>query len=218
MVRRFVRNIHPANVFYLPLTNWRRVGKDKELIAMVASVYRSRYTRIWEEFVGLAGAPTSWETTSEDGPLVIDTASTSTSDPWRTILGVDETPPVGRLLARHPDARTLTEHILLNLTVERLVMMADTLHNKCRPRELEAAAPNDPIRQAELSWRALRTGMTRIHSRPSGWTGAARLLALAAGCEEGLTAVARLDISALASVCARLVATTYREANAQGLR
>jgi hypothetical protein len=89
-------------------------------------------------------------------------------------------------------------------------------HNKCRVRGLEAAAPGDARRQAELAWAALSLGARKIHERPSGLTGCAKLLAV--GHVEGLAAVAALDIGAVAGVCARIVSGPYRHANASGLR
>jgi hypothetical protein len=241
VVWRFIRNIHPCNVFYVPRIDrieGKRIGEDAGLIESVAAHYRRRYAAIWEEFMQLAGAPMGLGEAASDGPLVINSATpppaaispprrgvtrrtagataSMSAGAWRGILCVDHAPPVGKFLARHPDAIAFTQQLLSELTVERIIAIADALHNKCRVRELEAAAPGDPRRQAELAWAALSLGSRKIHERPSGWTGCAKLLAV--GNVEGLAAVAALDIGAVAGVCARIVSGPYRQANADGLR
>jgi hypothetical protein len=231
-VRRFVRNLHPCNVFYVPLTDWERHGADPALIASVAAYYRARYAAVWPAFAELAGAPSGLGLAAPDGPLVIDPPDAATSavtdakarqaatrralaDEWAAILAVDHAPPIGALLARHPDAETLTLRLLTGLTVERLVAIADALHNQARLSRLREAAPGDTTRQAELAWGALVRGVGKTH-RPSGWTGAAKLLV--PGQDAGLTAVASLDIGRVAGVGARIVAGPYRRACQLGLR
>ena len=54
VVRRFIRNIHPANYFLLPKVDWRRLGNDASIVNYFAAVHRERYARIWGEFAGLA--------------------------------------------------------------------------------------------------------------------------------------------------------------------
>lgn len=56
LVRRFVRNLHPANCFYIPKQGWGRYGGDPEVMGFFIGRYRERYHRIWDEFVGLVGA------------------------------------------------------------------------------------------------------------------------------------------------------------------
>ena len=143
------------------------------------------------------------------------TASVST-DSWRAILRVDHAPPIGELLACHPEAIALTRRLLTSLTVERLIAIADALHNKCRVSDLKATAPGDPQRQSELAWAALLHGAEKTHERPSGWTGCAKLLNV--GHLNGVAAVAKLEIGSVAGVCSRIVSGPYRQANASGLR
>jgi hypothetical protein len=235
VVWRFVRNIHPCNVFYIPKTRWEQVGKDALLIASVAAAYRERYAAIWAEFADLAEAPAGHGQPAPDGPLMIEASPTSreargrpekshlrrattpaATEVWRTILQVDHVPPVGVLLARHPSAPALTRRLLARLTVERLIAIADTLHNKCRVSGIRAAAPGDPQRQAELAWTALLVGAGKTHERPSSWTGTAKLLAT--GRVDGLAAVSALDIGRLAGVGGRIVRGPYREACQRRLR
>jgi hypothetical protein len=113
----------------------------------------------------------------------------------------------GRLLASHPSAETYTRALLADLTVEGLVAIADALWNKCRPVDMAAEAPGDPLRQAELAWRYLFDGATKIHTGQTGWMGAAALLE--PGKAAGLAAVSRLDIATLTAVSSRLVRGPY---------
>ena len=235
VVRRFIRNIHPCNVFYVPKANGQQVSSDPRLIASIAARYRERYASIWDEFAALAGAPARYGEAAPDGFLTTDSTvlpgratnripknrmdsvdAVGTGTWWRVILQVDHAPPVGVLLASHPDAPALTGRLLAGLTVERLVAIADALHNKCRVTDLQAAAPGNRPRQVALAWENLTAGAAKVHVRPSGWTGTAKLLSH--GQVDGLTGVALLDIGTLAGVCARIVRGPYHEACDRGLR
>jgi hypothetical protein len=231
VVRRFVRSIHPCNTFYVPLAKneWRRVGGDPELAASVAARYRERYRAIWAEFVDLAEGDATLGLDAPDGGLVIDPqherdrgarrvgtrwarppASPGAYDWWSVILQPGDAPRVGRLLEDHPNAQAYTRRLLAGLTVERLVAIADALHNDCRPSRMAAAAPGDPRRQADLAWDKLLVGVNKTHRGSTGWT---RLPALLdPGKDEGLAAVALLDTGSVARVCARLVHHPYKAA------
>lgn len=56
LIRRFVRNLHPCNCFYVPKAGWHRFGGDPTVIAFFAHAYAERYKTIWSDFLGLAGA------------------------------------------------------------------------------------------------------------------------------------------------------------------
>jgi hypothetical protein len=58
VIRRFVRNIHPCNYFFVPLANWRQAGSDERLIAYFAHLYAERYAAVWPEFLALAQGAT----------------------------------------------------------------------------------------------------------------------------------------------------------------
>lgn len=55
MVRRMVRNIHPCNYFYVPKTDWQRVGGDPTVIAFFYEKFASVYHAVWPEFLRLVG-------------------------------------------------------------------------------------------------------------------------------------------------------------------
>jgi hypothetical protein len=49
-IARFIRNVHPANHFYVPNRTkgtGRRYGEDPSVIASVADRYRDRFSHIW---------------------------------------------------------------------------------------------------------------------------------------------------------------------------
>ena len=69
LVRRFVRNLHPANCFYIPKSDWTRYGGDPRVIAFFVSRYQERYRSIWDEFVSLAGGDTLAAGSREDWDL-----------------------------------------------------------------------------------------------------------------------------------------------------
>ena len=55
LTRRFLRNIHPCNCFYIPKNSWQRLGEDPRVIGLVAERYSARYRSVWTEFVSLTG-------------------------------------------------------------------------------------------------------------------------------------------------------------------
>lgn len=65
VVRRFIRNVHPANYFLLPKIEWQRLGNDPCIVDYFATVHRERYAGIWDEFAELAG----FDRPSPDGSL-----------------------------------------------------------------------------------------------------------------------------------------------------
>lgn len=58
VARRFVRNIHPCNYFYIPKGHnreWQQYGDDLAAIAFFYNEFQSRYRSIWDEFLHLVG-------------------------------------------------------------------------------------------------------------------------------------------------------------------
>jgi hypothetical protein len=55
LTRRFIRNVHPCNCFYIPKPDWHRYGGDLQVIAFFATEYAKRYGAVWSEFLQLAG-------------------------------------------------------------------------------------------------------------------------------------------------------------------
>lgn len=82
VVRRFIRNIHPANYFLLPKTEWQRLGNDPDIVDYLAAVHRERYATIWEEFAELADFDRPWRA----GPL----------GRTRVVFGGQDSPAPGR--------------------------------------------------------------------------------------------------------------------------
>ena len=125
-------------------------------------------------------------------------------------------PQVGELLALHPQAVRRTAAIVEKLSLEQFIVLADTLHNKCRMSSLVKASPLSRERRAQLAWEALERGMEKRHSRSSGWTGAARLLTK--GAENALLKIRSLDIGSLTGAALRVEQGPYREANKRGIK
>jgi hypothetical protein len=224
VARRFIRNIHPLNIFYVPKTDWRRVGGDRDLISFVASIYSARFPAIWSEFCEVAGHPElrpdarAHRIQIEPAPALAKSEAPRTRSragraSWDFVLGAATVRPIAAILARHPDVEARTRSLTSELTLERLVALADTLYNKTRKSELEKLAPGDVVEQAIIAWDRIDAGMNKIHSRPSGWTGAIELLR--EGHEDGLQRIRLLDIGEIATAALRLVDGPYAEANAR---
>jgi hypothetical protein len=53
LIRRFLRNIHPCNQFYLPLNDWAQYGEKIPVKSFFAQVYANRYGEVWREYLQL---------------------------------------------------------------------------------------------------------------------------------------------------------------------
>ena len=238
--RRFVRNVHPLNLFYVPKADvpraeWTRVGGDPELLGYVASVYATRWPDLWAEFASVAGTPVL-RPDAGDRILHIDGGAgqrprqhTQPADadqhgatsPWDFVLGARRPKPLAVILGRHPDAEPRRRSLVEGLTLERFVALGNALYNKTRKSELEELAPDDPVRQADLAFDRLEEWMTRRSDEwiakqyrvPSGWTGAIALLR--EGSDDGLAMVCRLDLAGLVTAALRIVDGPYRTACSQ---
>ena len=188
---RFVRNVHPLNLFYVPKVDWPRVGRDPELIGYVAWVYATRWPGVWEEFTSVAGTP-ALRPDAGDRILRVDRDSVprpgepaeprvrrpsargdsySTDrlrgrKPWDFVLGARRSKAIATVLAQHPDADTYRRSLVNGLTVERFVALGNALYNYTRTRELEERVPGDPVGQAEIAFHRLEEWMTK---RSAAW-------------------------------------------------
>ena len=137
-------------------------------------------------------------------------------DWWRRVLTSRATPPRGALLASHPQSADFTRRLLANLTVARLVRIANVQRNYCGPKDLMALSPHDRSRDAELAWRQLLKYSQIPQGGANGWTGAIKLLT--PGSEVALARVREMRIGPLIALCAEIVEGPYRAANARRIR
>jgi hypothetical protein len=130
---------------------------------------------------------------------------------WRAILVPGSIPQTGRNLAAHPDAAARTQRLVANLTLSRLILLANVEHNKSRPSQLRELSPHDRSRDPELAWKLLDHGMANMQTRENtAWTRTIDLLR--PGADAGLAAVRVMPIGQLIGVCERIIAGPYREA------
>ena len=130
---------------------------------------------------------------------------------WRAILAPGSTPQTGRILAAHPDAGALTERLVANLTLKRLILLANVEHNKCRPSQLAELSPNDRTHDPHLAWKLLDHGMANMQMRENtAWMRTIDLLR--PGADTGLAAARALPTGPLIGLCERIIAGPYREA------
>jgi hypothetical protein len=130
---------------------------------------------------------------------------------WRAILVPGPIPQTGRTLAAHPDALALTQRLVTNLTLKRLILLANVEHNKCRPSQLAELSPHDRSRDPELAWKLLDRGMANMQMRENtAWMRTIDLLR--PGADAGLAAARAMPIGPLIGLCERIIAGPYREA------
>lgn len=226
-MKRFIRNVHPLNIFYVPKTDWQRVGGDPDLIGFVAWFYSNLFPDIWEEFSAVAGTP-SLRPDAKSMVLCIGAdarnqirslpggAASPNRASWEFVLGARCPRSITAILAAHPEVELRTKKLQAGLTLERFVALGDALYNKTRKSMLEKQAPGDVVRQAEIAFDLIDQCMTKTYTTPSGWTGAIKLLRTTSA--EGLDRTQALDIHGLATAALRVIDGPYSEAKKRGIR
>lgn len=138
------------------------------------------------------------------------TASDQARDWWSELLAPGgRIPPVGLLLARHPDAAEMTDHLLADLTVEQLIRIANVEHNRCRLSVIPDHLCEET--RAQLAWDLLHSGVRNLEMRPdSAWTETAELLSAAPDSQDRVAQLRGAPIHRLITVCERLVNRPYR--------
>lgn len=58
LIKRFLRNLHPCNCFYLPKNDWQHYGSDHHVISFFIQDYSCRYASVWNEFTKMVDAVT----------------------------------------------------------------------------------------------------------------------------------------------------------------
>ena len=136
------------------------------------------------------------------------------NDWWSFILRPNGRDALGELLAKHPEAADRTKRLTTELTVMKLIKIANAEYNYCRigrdiPADLELAA------RSEMAWKILDFKTRTIAMRPgTAWMRTVDLLA--GGSEEGLARTCDLPINRLIVVCERLITGPYRAMTKSG--
>ncbi|MDB4873814.1 MAG: hypothetical protein JWM41_260 [Gemmatimonadetes bacterium] len=91
ITRRFVRNIHPCNYFFIPKTDWQTWGGDPRVLAFFAKKYRERYASVWTHFLRFADAE--------------DFDDLESSEEWTYSYSQEERPEAEASLRRQPSPR-----------------------------------------------------------------------------------------------------------------
>jgi hypothetical protein len=90
LTRRFIRNVHPCNCFYVPKTGWHAYGSDPGVISFFASLYAERYAAVWNGFLHAAGgvqplgtAAPRYIYTARNAPQVISASNRTIAASYR---------------------------------------------------------------------------------------------------------------------------------------
>lgn len=235
--RRFLRNLSPLNQFLVPKGNGADIGERAVVIATIANLYRSRYGEVFEQFleeagleVGEIGCP-AWDHVIEmAGPngLIADPevamasiVKTRLSPPaltdsitpihgyWHRILEQGQTQNRrAAILGAAVNSSTRLAQLTNQLTVQEFVGVANALFNQCDPTDLEAAAPRDLARQANLAWQYLDSAKVRPNL---GGKWAKCVIELRPSSSDGLSALATLSVDNFVSAALRVVSQVYRK-------
>lgn len=234
--RRFIRSFSPLNHFLVPKGNGKDIGERNVVIATMAEWYLSRFGDRFSRFLKAeAGvrpgeiARADWSAVVEmhagrgadqpDAPAPVPTGrapmpAQSISnrgpfpDPWRSVLE----PVAGRdrraaILRAAPDAPARLARLVGGLTVPQFVGIANAFFNKCRPPDVEGAAPGDAQHQARIAWSFLDDA--KAQPRLGGkW--AKTVDVLTAGGDAGMTTARGLGLDAFVAASLRVVSHVYR--------
>jgi hypothetical protein len=132
--------------------------------------------------------------------------------PW-LLAPTEEVPWLGEMLASHPDSDMLTRGLLEDLTVRKLVRIANVQHNTCTQKKIETLNPADRSRDPKLAWKTLLAGVARPErerKNGSGWSRTVTILSADDGARTGLAAVKAMSIGSLIDLCDRIAIVLYR--------
>jgi hypothetical protein len=131
---------------------------------------------------------------------------------WPDILAPRRTSRAGQLLGSHPRAAEYGAGLTRNLTIEKLVRVANCVYNyTSRDIDRKLASPNRE-RESGRAWDELRLKAQESESAGAGkWAQTVHVLD-DEHAAEGLAQIKDLDIAHLMTVCQRIVTGPYRQA------
>jgi hypothetical protein len=133
---------------------------------------------------------------------------------WSFILKQEGRDELGLLLAKHPEAVARTDRLVADLTVLKLIKIANSEYNYCRLNRDIPRGP-DVVARSEMAWRILAHKSRTIAMRPgTAWMRTVALLA--EGSDEGLARTRELSIDRLIVVCERLIKGPYTKMTKSG--
>jgi hypothetical protein len=136
------------------------------------------------------------------------------TDWWSFILKQEGRDELGALLAKHPEAIVRSERLMTNLTVMKLIKIANSEYNYCRLNRDIPKGP-DVVARSNVAWQILDHKTRTIAMRPgTAWMRTVALLA--EGSDEGLARTRELSIERLIVVCERLIKGPYTKLTKSG--
>jgi hypothetical protein len=93
MIKRFVRNIHPLNYFYIAKGQWRKYGETKEMRSFFVNLFSHKYRDVWDKFIKL-----SRPTETEENELIYKDSYALFHYVYSTQSNTDGFAPSGRFI------------------------------------------------------------------------------------------------------------------------
>jgi hypothetical protein len=126
---------------------------------------------------------------------------------WSLILASGGTDPLGQLLAQHPEASRRTQRLLSELTVVKLIRIANAEYNYCRIGR-DISVSGETFVRSEQAWQTLDHKVRTLSMRDgTAWTRTVSLLT--DGADEGIAAVRQLPIDRVIVACEKLIKGPY---------
>jgi hypothetical protein len=131
---------------------------------------------------------------------------------WPDVLAPRPASRAGQLLASHPRAAEFRASLTRDLSVEKLVRVANCVYNyTSRDIDRKLGSPNRE-RESRRAWNELRLKMRESGSAGGGkWAQTVHLLTDELA-DEALAQIKDLDVARLMTVCQRIVTGPYRQA------
>ena len=134
---------------------------------------------------------------------------------WPYVLKQEGRDELGELLAKHPEAVARAERLTSDLTVAKLVRIANAEYNCCRlGRDIP---PNpDAVERSDQAWRTLELKTrTLVMKEQTAWTRTISLLS-SDSAPQALTTLSALPINRVFVACERLIKGPYRAMTKSG--
>jgi hypothetical protein len=112
------------------------------------------------------------------------------------------------LLALHPDAADLTAELLRDLTVWKLIRIANVEFNKLRPQHIPPL--QDPVARSRAAWELLIHHLATMPMKTTGTDWARTEELLRPGSQPALAYIQRLPITHVITACENLIRYPYR--------
>jgi hypothetical protein len=157
VTRRFVRNIHPCNLFYVPKEHGWDLGENPAVIGYFASRLRALYPSVWDGFLRLAGTDATATPPATTSSLFVPvasalTATTTSSDKAANRARQSDWAPMVSASAQREDSGAPTT---ARYSYSRLCFKRDIIEPLTDDQQFEVVTPSGTFRMTKREFRSV---------------------------------------------------------------